>query len=101
MKGVWRMSNPTLTGPRRSVVLLTQIRLIQNRTDLARKEVESAKRWAQDSLLINLAEAWLGLRVVCSLFPLTVLIVFKKKEEKNNIHPPHHPKTTREKKNKS
>jgi coatomer protein complex subunit epsilon len=36
--------------------------LTQNRTDLAVKEVQAAKRWAQDSLLINLAEAWTNLR---------------------------------------
>lgn len=43
--------------------LLVQIHLQQNRTDLALKEVAAAKRWAQDSLLINLAEAWTNLRV--------------------------------------
>ena len=41
-----------------------QIRLSLNRTDLALKEVQAAKRWAQDSLLVNMAEAWVGLRVV-------------------------------------
>ena len=46
-----------------------QIRLSQNRTDLAMKDVQSAKKWAQDSLLVNLAESWVGLRVV-SLAPL-------------------------------
>jgi len=46
-----------------AVALLTQIHLTQNRTDLALKEVQAAKRWAQDSLLINLAEAWTNLRV--------------------------------------
>lgn len=48
-----------------SVALIVQIHLQQNRTDLALKEVQAAKRWAQDSLLINLAESWVGLRVVC------------------------------------
>jgi len=47
-----------------SVSLIVQIRLCQNRTDLALKEVQAAKRWAQDSLLVNLAESWVGLRVV-------------------------------------
>lgn len=46
-----------------SVALIVQIRLSQNRTDLAIKEVQTAKRWAQDSLLVNLAESWVGLRV--------------------------------------
>lgn len=45
------------------MALLTHIHLVQNRTDLALKEVAAAKRWAQDSLLINLAEAWTNLRV--------------------------------------
>lgn len=47
-----------------AVALITQIHLEQNRTDLAVKEVAAARRWAQDSLLVNLAESWVGLRVV-------------------------------------
>lgn len=39
-----------------------QIHLLQNRTDLAIKEVTAARKWAQDSLLVNLAESWVGLR---------------------------------------
>ncbi|MCJ1298889.1 hypothetical protein MMC08_001680 [Hypocenomyce scalaris] len=35
----------------------------QNRTDLALKEVQAARRWAQDSLLVNIAESWVGMRV--------------------------------------
>ena len=46
-----------------AVALLIQIHLSRNRTDLALKEVQAARRWAQDSLLINLAEAWVGMRV--------------------------------------
>ncbi|KKK18946.1 putative Coatomer subunit epsilon, partial [Aspergillus rambellii] len=46
-----------------SVALIVQIHLQQNRSDLALKEVEAAKRWAQDSLLVNLAESWVGMRV--------------------------------------
>ncbi|RMZ81259.1 hypothetical protein DV737_g2568, partial [Chaetothyriales sp. CBS 132003] len=49
-------------GSLEAVALLVQIHLTQNRTDLAVKEVTAAKRWANDSLLINLAEAWLHLR---------------------------------------
>jgi hypothetical protein len=48
-----------------SVSLIVQIHLQQNRTDLALKEVQAAKRWGQDSLLVNVAESWVGLRVVC------------------------------------
>lgn len=48
-----------------SVALIIQIHLQQNRTDLALKEVQAAKRWAQDSLLVNLAESWVGMRIVC------------------------------------
>ena len=47
-----------------AVSLIVQIHLQQNRTDLALKEVQAARRWAQDSLLVNLAESWVGLRVV-------------------------------------
>ncbi|KAH0498238.1 hypothetical protein TgHK011_005503 [Trichoderma gracile] len=46
-----------------AVALIVQIHLQQNRTDLALKEVTAARRWAQDSLLVNLAEAWVGARV--------------------------------------
>lgn len=47
-----------------AVALIAQIHLQQNRTDLAIKEVTAARRWAQDSLLVNLAESWVGLRLV-------------------------------------
>ncbi len=47
-----------------AVALIAQIHLQQNRTDLALKEVTAARRWAQDSLLVNLAESWVGLRLV-------------------------------------
>ncbi|EHK45104.1 hypothetical protein TRIATDRAFT_299833 [Trichoderma atroviride IMI 206040] len=46
-----------------AVALIVQIHLQQNRSDLAVKEVTAARRWAQDSLLVNLAEAWVGVRV--------------------------------------
>ncbi|KAJ5833798.1 coatomer subunit epsilon [Penicillium riverlandense] len=46
-----------------AVALIVQIHLQQNRSDLAVKEVQTAKRWAQDSLLINIAESWVGMRV--------------------------------------
>lgn len=46
-----------------AVALIVQIHLQQNRTDLAVKEVAAARRWAQDSLLVNLTESWVGLRV--------------------------------------
>lgn len=53
-----------------AVALIVQIHLAQNRTDLALKEVTAARRWAQDSLLVNLAESWVGLRVVsCARAP--------------------------------
>ncbi|PGH14583.1 hypothetical protein AJ79_02918 [Helicocarpus griseus UAMH5409] len=50
-------------GNLEAVALAVQIHLQQNRTDLAMKEVQAARRWAQDSLLVNLAESWVGLRV--------------------------------------
>ena len=46
------------------VALIVQIHLQQNRTDLAMKEVQAARKWAQDSLLVNIAESWVGLRLV-------------------------------------
>ncbi|KAI0143109.1 coatomer epsilon subunit-domain-containing protein [Xylariaceae sp. FL1272] len=52
------------SGSLDAVALITQIHLQQNRTDLAVKEVTAARRWAQDSILVNLAESWVGLRVV-------------------------------------
>ncbi|CAJ2503134.1 Uu.00g105280.m01.CDS01 [Anthostomella pinea] len=51
------------TGSLDAVALIVQIHLQQNRTDLAVKEVAAARRWAQDSLLVNLAESWVGLRL--------------------------------------
>jgi len=50
-------------GNLEAVALIVQIHLQQNRTDLAVKEVAAARRWAQDSLLVNLAESWVGLRL--------------------------------------
>jgi coatomer protein complex subunit epsilon len=47
-----------------AVALIVQIHLQQSRNDLAVKEVAGARRWAQDSLLVNLAESWVGLRLV-------------------------------------
>lgn len=47
-----------------AIAVITQIHLQQNRTDLAVKEVAAARRWAQDSLLVNLTESWVGLRLV-------------------------------------
>lgn len=53
-----------LTGRSCSVALVVQIHLQQNRTDLALKEAQRARKWAQDSLLVNLAESWVGMREV-------------------------------------
>jgi coatomer protein complex subunit epsilon len=51
------------SGSLDAIALITQIHLQQNRTDLALKEVTAARRWAQDSLLVNIAESWVGLRL--------------------------------------
>ncbi|KAJ4376133.1 hypothetical protein N0V83_001414 [Neocucurbitaria cava] len=45
-----------------AVALIIQIHLQQNRTDLAAKEAQRARKWAQDSLLVNIAESWVGMR---------------------------------------
>ncbi|KAF9174170.1 hypothetical protein BGX21_009898 [Mortierella sp. AD011] len=46
-----------------SVAVVVQIYLQMNRLDLARKEVDSCKSWAEDAMLAQLMEAWVGLRV--------------------------------------
>lgn len=53
-----------------AVALIVQIHLQQNRNDLAVKEVTAAKRWAQDNIIVNLAESWVGLRLVRSPDPI-------------------------------
>ncbi|MCJ1255143.1 hypothetical protein MMC24_002959 [Lignoscripta atroalba] len=50
-------------GSLEAVAIIAQIQLQQNRTDLALKEVQAARKWAQDSLLVNIAESWVGLRM--------------------------------------
>ena len=50
-------------GSLEATALIVQIHLQQNRTDLALKEVSAARKWAQDSLLVNIAESWVGLRI--------------------------------------
>ncbi|CZT24810.1 related to coatomer epsilon subunit [Ramularia collo-cygni] len=45
-----------------AVALIIQIHLALNRVDLAVKEAKSARSFAQDALLVNLAEAWIGMR---------------------------------------
>ncbi|OQO06618.1 hypothetical protein B0A48_08404 [Cryoendolithus antarcticus] len=45
-----------------AVALIVQIHLSQNRVDLARKEAQSARAFAQDALGVNLCEAWVGMR---------------------------------------
>lgn len=56
----WKLTSPAVDA----IALIVQIHLEQNRTDLALKEVNAARKWAQDSLLVNLAESWVGLRLV-------------------------------------
>lgn len=46
------------------VALIVQIHLQQNRTDLAAKEAANARKFAQDSLLVNIVESWVGMREV-------------------------------------
>lgn len=48
-----------------AVALIVQIHLAMNRADLAAKEARSARGFAQDALVVNLAEAWVGVREVC------------------------------------
>ncbi|BFZ61649.1 hypothetical protein YB2330_002722 [Saitoella coloradoensis] len=46
-----------------AVALLTQLYLHLNRVDLARHEVERAKKWADDSMIIQLADSWVNMRL--------------------------------------
>jgi len=45
-----------------AVAIIVQIHLQQNRADLAAKEATNARKWAQDSLLVNIVESWVGMR---------------------------------------
>ncbi|TKX20562.1 putative coatomer subunit epsilon [Elsinoe australis] len=45
-----------------AVALIVQVYLLQDRTDLAAKECRAARGFAQDALLVNLGEAWVGMR---------------------------------------
>ena len=50
------------TGSLDAVALTVQIHLMQNRTDLAVQQAKSARSFAQDALLVNMAESWVGMR---------------------------------------
>ncbi|KAK3113260.1 hypothetical protein LTR53_009628 [Teratosphaeriaceae sp. CCFEE 6253] len=50
------------TGSLDAIALIVQIHLMQNRTDLAIQQAKSARSFAQDALLVNLAESWVGMR---------------------------------------
>jgi coatomer subunit epsilon len=51
-----------LIGPAKlSVAVLVQVYLAIHRPDLARKEFDRAKQWAEDDLLLQLIEASIGL----------------------------------------
>lgn len=47
-----------------AVALIVQVYLLMNRSDLAAKETRTARGFAQDALLVNLGEAWVGMREV-------------------------------------
>lgn len=49
-------------GSLEAISLLVHIYLIKNQLDLATKEITSAKKWAQDNVVFNLAESWVDLR---------------------------------------
>lgn len=49
-----------------AVALIVQLYLTMNRADLAAKECRTARGFAQDALLVNLSEAWVGMREVSS-----------------------------------
>jgi Coatomer epsilon subunit len=49
-----------------SVAVIVQIELERNRLDLAKKTAAAARKFAQDTLLVNIAESWIGMREVSS-----------------------------------
>jgi coatomer protein complex subunit epsilon len=50
------------TGSVDAIALMIQIHLSLNRTDLALREAKTARSLAQDALLVNIAESWIGMR---------------------------------------
>lgn len=51
----------------RSTALLIQLLLSLNRRDIAQTTYQSAKQWGEDSLLIQIMEAWIGMKTVRSV----------------------------------
>lgn len=49
-------------GSLECISLIVQIHLIHNRVEKAAQQVQSAKKWAQDNIIFNLAESWVDLR---------------------------------------
>ncbi|KAK9695627.1 hypothetical protein K7432_012864 [Basidiobolus ranarum] len=45
------------------VALIVQIYLKLDRTDLARRELNATKNWAEDAILAQLIEAWIGVQI--------------------------------------
>jgi hypothetical protein len=54
-----------------STALLIQLLLSLDRRDIAQTTYQSAKQWGEDSLLIQIMEAWIGMKTVS----VTVLFV--------------------------
>lgn len=48
----------------RSTALLIQLLLSLDRRDIAQTTYQSAKQWGEDSLLIQIMEAWIGMKTV-------------------------------------
>lgn len=57
------VGNKPLISHRAAVLI--QLELERNRLDLAKKVAQGARKFAQDSLLVNIAESWIGMREVC------------------------------------
>lgn len=49
-------------GSLECISLIVQIHLLNNRVERASQEIQAAKKWAQDNIVFNLAEAWVDLR---------------------------------------
>ncbi|KAF2470123.1 coatomer subunit epsilon [Lindgomyces ingoldianus] len=71
-----------------AVALIVQIHLQQNRADLAAKETQRARKWAQDSLLVNIAESWVGMREGGEKYQ-AAFYVFEELAQANQSQSPH------------
>lgn len=61
-----------------SLALIIQIYLQLDRLDFAKRELTATKTWAEDAMLVQLIEAWVGLKTVTKI----VMIIIPKTRSK-------------------